>query len=248
MHPNFDRMAEKDEVQAKKEQVRTMFDDIAARYDFLNNLLSLGIYKYWRSRLLKAAQPLPPNASILDVATGTGDIALALVKLKPLSVVGIDISSNMVELGKKKVNAAGLSDMIFLQTGDAEDIHYPNERFNLVTVAYGVRNFAHLERGLKEIFRVLVPGGKLLILEFTVPTNTLFSKLYRLYFTKVLPTVGGLVSANKDAYSYLPASVQAFPQGDAFLTILQQQGFVQAKCKLLTNGVVGLYSATKPLS
>ena len=241
-------MAGKDEVSEKKEQVRTMFDDIASRYDFLNNLLSLGIYKYWRSQLLKAVQPLPPNASILDVATGTGDIALALAKLKPLSIVGIDISEKMVALGKKKVKEAGLSEMIFLQTGDAEDIHYPEERFNLVTVAYGVRNFANLERGLKEIFRVLVPGGKLLILEFTVPTNTLFSKLYRLYFTKVLPTVGGLVSANKDAYSYLPASVQAFPQGDAFLKILQQQGFVQAKCKLLTNGVVGLYSATKPLS
>ena len=225
-----------------------MFDDIAARYDFLNNLLSLGIYKYWRSKLLKAAQPLPPSARILDVATGTGDIALALAKLKPLTIVGIDISEKMVALGKKKVKEAGLSELIFLQTGDAEDIHFPEDRFNLVTVAYGVRNFANLERGLKEIFRVLVPGGKLLILEFTVPTNTLFSKLYRLYFTKVLPTVGGLVSANKDAYSYLPASVQAFPQGDAFLSILQQQGFVQAKCKLLTNGVVGLYSATKPLS
>ncbi|HZG01354.1 MAG TPA: bifunctional demethylmenaquinone methyltransferase/2-methoxy-6-polyprenyl-1,4-benzoquinol methylase UbiE [Chitinophagales bacterium] len=241
-------MPQKDEVTDKKEQVRTMFDDIAARYDFLNNLLSLGIYKYWRSRLLKAAQPLPPNARILDVATGTGDIALALAKLKPLTIVGIDISEKMVALGKKKVKEAGLSELVFLQTGDAEDIHYPEERFNLVTVAYGVRNFANLERGLKEIFRVLVPGGKLLILEFTVPTNTLFSKLYRLYFTKVLPTVGGFVSANKDAYSYLPASVQAFPQGNAFLTILQQQGFAQAKCKLLTNGVVGLYSATKPLS
>ena len=241
-------MADKNEVKDKKEQVRTMFDDIAARYDFLNNLLSLGIYKYWRSKLLKAAQPLPPSARILDVATGTGDIALALAKLKPLTIVGIDISEKMVALGKKKVKEAGLSELIFLQTGDAEDIHFPEDRFNLVTVAYGVRNFANLERGLKEIFRVLVPGGKLLILEFTVPTNTLFSKLYRLYFTKVLPTVGGLVSANKDAYSYLPASVQAFPQGDAFLSILQQQGFVQAKCKLLTNGVVGLYSATKPLS
>lgn len=241
-------MSQKDEVSEKKEQVRTMFDDIASRYDFLNNLLSLGIYKYWRGKLLKAAQPLPPNARILDVATGTGDIALALAKLKPLTIVGIDISEKMVALGKKKVKEAGLSELVFLQTGDAEDINYPEERFNLVTVAYGVRNFAHLERGLKEIFRVLVPGGKLLILEFTVPTNTLFSKLYRLYFTKVLPTVGGLVSANKDAYSYLPASVQAFPQGDAFLKILQQQGFVQAKCKLLTNGVVGLYSATKPLS
>lgn len=237
-----------DEVKDKKEQVRTMFDDIASRYDFLNNLLSLGIYKYWRSRLLKAAQPLPANSRILDVATGTGDIALALAKLKPLTIVGIDISEKMVALGKKKVKEAGLSELIFLQTGDAEDIHFPNDRFNLATVAYGVRNFANLERGLKEIFRVLVPGGKLLILEFTVPTNTLFSKLYRLYFTKVLPTVGGFVSANKDAYSYLPASVQAFPQGDAFLKILQQQGFVQAKCKLLTNGVVGLYSATKPLS
>ena len=241
-------MPQKDEVTDKKEQVRTMFDDIAARYDFLNNLLSLGIYKYWRSRLLKAAQPLPPNARILDVATGTGDIALVLAKLKPLTIVGIDISEKMVALGKKKVKEAGLSELVFLQTGDAEDIHFPEERFNLVTVAYGVRNFANLERGLKEIFRVLVPGGKLLILEFTVPTNTLFSKLYRLYFTKVLPTVGGFVSANKDAYSYLPASVQAFPQGNAFLTILQQQGFAQAKCKLLTNGVVGLYSATKPLS
>ena len=223
-----------------------MFDDIAARYDFLNNLLSLGIYKVWRRELVKAAQPLPKYARLLDVATGTGDIALAMARLKPLTIVGIDISEKMVQIGKRKVKEAGLSELIFLQTGDAEDIHYPDDRFNLVTVAYGVRNFANLERGLKEIKRVMVPGGKLLILEFMTPRNTLFSKFYRFYFRNILPTVGGIVSANKKAYSYLPASVQQFPDGEQFLTILQNIGFVNTQCKRLTQGVAGLYSAYKP--
>jgi demethylmenaquinone methyltransferase / 2-methoxy-6-polyprenyl-1,4-benzoquinol methylase len=242
-------MADPNAVEQKKEDVRTMFDNIAHRYDFLNNLLSLGIYKLWRAALLKAAKPMPKHALVLDVATGTGDIAIALARtFRPDSIIGIDISKNMVELGKRKVKEEGLDSTVFLQTGEAENIQYPDNHFDLVTVAYGVRNFAHLERGLKEMYRVLRPGGKALILEFMTPTNALFSRLYRLYFTKVLPTIGGLVSSNKGAYTYLPASVKAFPQGDAFVKILEAQGFAQAQCKQLTNGVVGLYSATKPLS
>jgi demethylmenaquinone methyltransferase / 2-methoxy-6-polyprenyl-1,4-benzoquinol methylase len=233
-------------VDDKKEQVREMFNDIADRYDFLNNLLSLGIYKVWRKELINAAKPIHQGTEILDVATGTGDIALALCKLKPHTIVGIDISEKMVQIGKQKVKQAGLDGCVFLQTGDAEDIHYPDNRFDLVTVAYGVRNFANLERGLREIKRVLKPGGKLLILEFMTPRNTLFSKFYRFYFRNILPTIGGIVSANKQAYSYLPASVQQFPDGEQFLTILQNIGFVNAQCKRLTQGVAGLYAAYKP--
>jgi demethylmenaquinone methyltransferase/2-methoxy-6-polyprenyl-1,4-benzoquinol methylase len=207
--------------------------------------LSFGINEYWRNALVGAAKPLPPNAIILDVATGTGDIAIAFGKMKSHTVIGIDISEKMVQIGKQKVKEAGLESTVFIQTGDAEDIQFPDNHFDLVTVAYGVRNYAHLEKGLREMRRVLKPDGKVLILEFMSPRNTLFSKLYRLYFTKVLPKVGGLVSANSHAYNYLPESVQTFPQGDNFLKILETHGFTQAQCKLLTNGVVGLYSATK---
>jgi len=231
----------------KKEQVRSMFDNIASRYDLLNSLLSLGIYKHWRRRLVEATRPLPDNAKILDVATGTGDIAIALAKLNPASVVGIDISERMLELGKKKVKDLGYDQRVSLQPGDAEDIRFPDNEFDAATVAYGVRNFENLEKGLREMLRVLKPGGKLVILEFMKPRNTLFAGLFRFYFTQVLPRIGGAVSANKQAYSYLPESVESFPQGTALVKIIEQQGFAQAQCKELTNGVVGLYTACKPV-
>lgn len=247
MRRNFESVPHENPTK-NKETVRRMFNDIAPRYDFLNNLLSLGIYKIWRRKLLNAASAVvAPGAEILDVATGTGDIAIALAKLRPNTIVGIDISEKMVAIGKQKVNNAGLQNKIFLQTGDAEDIQFPDEHFDLVTVAYGVRNFSNLQEGLSEIYRVMKPGGTLLILEFMMPRNTLFSKFYRFYFNKILPVVGGLLSSNEQAYTYLPNTVQSFPDGNDFLKILQQQRFINTSCKKLSQGIAGLYSASKSL-
>ena len=222
-----------------------MFDNIAPWYDFLNHFLSLGIDISWRKkaiRRLKASQP----KTILDMATGTADLAIeAARQLSPEKIIGIDISKEMLEVGRKKLAKKGLSDKIELQFGDSENIGFPDNTFDAVTVAFGVRNFENLEKGLAEIWRVTKPGGKLIVLEFSKPKVFPFKQLYNFYFRNILPTIGKLTSKDPKAYSYLYESVQAFPDGKNFVNVLKHTGFQGATHKPLTLGVCSIYEADK---
>ena len=229
---------------AKKEVVKGIFNDIAPKYDLLNHLLSMNIDKGWRR---KAMREIGENGKgkLLDVACGTGDFAIAASRAGVKKVIGIDISANMVEIGCKKVRELGLETRIELQSGDSEHINFPDSTFDTVTVAFGVRNFEHLELGLKEMCRVLRSGGKVIILEFSMPECFPMKQLYRFYFRHILPTVGGWISGNKDAYVYLPESVMKFPQGNAFLKIMAECGFTQVQQRKLTFGIASLYIGLK---
>ncbi|PUZ27546.1 demethylmenaquinone methyltransferase [Chitinophaga costaii] len=230
---------------SKKEQIATMFDDIAFRYDFLNRFMSLGIDIYWRKVALRYLKPLRPKY-ILDVATGTGDVAIMANKmLHPDKILGIDISEGMLAHGRQKIEKLGLTNKITLQTGDSETISAPNATFDAITVAFGVRNFENLEKGLSEMQRVLKPGGKLVILEFSNPTIFPIKQLYNTYFRYITPLIGKLVSKSKAAYSYLPSSVKAFPQGAIMVNILKNTGFQDVTCKTLTFGICSVYSASR---
>lgn len=230
---------------SKKEQVSTMFDNIAPWYDFLNHFLSLGIDITWRKKAIKRLESMKPGL-ILDVATGTADLAIeANRQLSPEKVVGIDISNEMLEVGRKKLDKKGLSKKIELKLGDSENISFPDNTFDAVTVAFGVRNFENLEKGLKEIWRVTKPGGKLIVLEFSKPTMFPFKQLYNFYFRNILPTIGKLTSKDPKAYSYLYESVQAFPDGKNFVNVLKSTGFQRATHKALTLGVCSIYEAEK---
>lgn len=227
---------------SKKEQVAGMFDAIAPRYDFLNHALSLGIDRGWRRKAIASIATISPK-EILDVATGTGDLAILAAKTTGARVVGVDISEGMLEAGRKKLGA--LADRISLQPGDSEALHFENSRFDAVMCAYGVRNFENLEAGLREMARVLHPGGRLAILEFSRPKAFPVKQLYGFYFRAVLPLMGRLVSKHSTAYSYLPQSVQAFPEGKDFVQMLNRAGFAEAKARPLTFGITTLYTATK---
>jgi len=228
----------------KKEQVAEMFDNIAHRYDFLNHFLSVGIDKYWRWKAVKILKKNSPN-QILDVATGTADFAIALSKLKPQKITGIDISSGMLDIGKKKVLHNHLEHMIHLELGDSEKLPFADNSFDAVTVAFGVRNFENLTQGLSEIFRVMSPGGKVVILEFSKPTHFPIKQIYNFYFRKILPFIGSFFSKDKSAYTYLPESVNEFPHGNEFEKILNNCHFINTKTINLTFGVSSLYVAEK---
>ena len=234
----------KEETSGKKEQVARMFDNISHRYDFLNHFLSLGIDKAWRKKAIGFLENNPPK-TILDVATGTGDFAIQALTLNPEKITGIDISEGMLEVGKKKIKDRALSDRIELMYGDSEKLPFKENNFDAVTVAFGVRNFENLEKGLGEIYRVLKPGGKLVVLEFSKPRKFPFKQVYKFYFTTILPRVGRIVSSDKAAYTYLPESVDAFPNGADFLTILKNIGFNRTQCKELTFGISSIYTGTK---
>lgn len=234
----------KNDQSGKKEQVARMFNSISGNYDFLNHFLSLGIDIRWRKkaiRLLEASQP----KVILDVATGTGDFALATLKLKPQQVIGVDISEGMLEVGRKKVKAQGHEQIIDLRLGDSENLPFEENKFDAAIVAFGVRNFENLEKGLSEILRVLKPGGKLVVLEFSKPRLFPFKQIYNFYFNFILPKVGKVISKDSSAYTYLPESVQAFPDGEAFIAILKKLGYQQTVCSPLTFGISSLYSGIK---
>ena len=229
----------------KKEQVAEMFDRIAFRYDFLNRFLSAGTDVSWRKKAIEVLAGLQPK-SILDVATGTGDMAIMMANRLPQSkIIGIDISEGMLVKGREKLLKAGLEGQISLQSGDSETINYPPASFDAVSVAFGVRNFEHLEKGLKEIFRVLKPGGKLVILEFSKPKTLGIKQLYNLYMGIIAPQVGKIFCKNKDAYQYLNDSVQRFPEGNEFVDILQSVGFTNTTCKNLSFGICSIYAGTK---
>jgi demethylmenaquinone methyltransferase/2-methoxy-6-polyprenyl-1,4-benzoquinol methylase len=229
---------------SKKEQVAKMFDNISHRYDFLNHFLSLGIDKSWRKKAIRMLEPLHPQY-ILDVATGTGDFALQALVLKPKQITGIDISEGMLEIGRKKVRDRNLSAIIDLIHGDSENLPFEENKFDAVTVAFGVRNFENLKRGMREICRVLKPGGTLVVLEFSKPSRFPFKQVYNFYFKYILPKIVSAVSNDKAAYTYLPKSVEAFPDGEDFLHILQEVGFKNTQCSSLTFGISSIYTGTK---
>lgn len=218
-----------------------MFDDIAHRYDFLNHFMSLGIDIIWRKKALGYLKSLQPK-KMLDVATGTGDFAIMAAKrLNPDHITGIDISEGMLSFGREKIQKAGLANQIRLQLGDSETISFPDNTFDAITVAFGVRNFENLHKGLQEMNRVLKPGGKLVILEFSNPTVFPIKQFYNLYFRYITPLFGKWIAKSQAAYSYLPESVKAFPQGDEMCNILKNTGFQAVTCKTLTFGICSIY-------
>jgi demethylmenaquinone methyltransferase/2-methoxy-6-polyprenyl-1,4-benzoquinol methylase len=229
---------------SKKEQVEEMFNSIASRYDFLNRFLSMGIDKGWRRKAINSIKEVEPK-QILDVATGTADLAIAALKLNPEKVTGVDLSEKMLEVGKEKIAAKQLTNKIELVKGDSEHLLFADNKFDAVTVAFGVRNFEHLQQGIDEMYRVLRPGGKIAVLEFSKPSSFPFKQVYDLYFKYILPMWGGLISKNKTAYTYLPESVKHFPEGAEFIAYLNRAGFKQAKVNTLTFGICSLYTAIK---
>ena len=230
---------------SKKDQVAEMFNNIAGRYDFLNHFLSLGIDKGWRRKAIAEVALVQPQ-QILDVATGTGDMAIAAAKtIRPKRIAGIDIAGQMLDVGRKKIAAQALDKIISMQTGDSESMPFATGEFDAVMCAYGVRNFEHLAAGITEMYRVLRPGGKVVILEFSHPTGAVIKPLYQFYFRYILPTLGKLVSKHSKAYTYLPASVMAFPEGKMFCEILAQCGFKEPQARPLTFGITTLYTAAK---
>jgi demethylmenaquinone methyltransferase / 2-methoxy-6-polyprenyl-1,4-benzoquinol methylase len=229
----------------KKKQVEEMFDGIAFRYDFLNRFLSFGIDVGWRKKAIRQLGSLQP-ANLLDVATGTGDMAiLAAKRLQCNSIIGIDISDKMLEIGRQKVSKARLSNTIQLLKGDSETISFGSESFDAVTVAFGVRNFENLEGGLTEILRVMKPGGKLVVLEFSRPTAPIIKQFYNLYMNRLCPWIGKLFSKNKAAYQYLNDSVKNFPEGKDFVAILEKLGFRNTSRKPLSLGICSIYCGEK---
>lgn len=229
---------------SKKEQVAEMFDNISQRYDLLNHLLSLSIDKGWRKKVVRMVSAKKPKL-ILDVATGTADLAIALEKSHPEKITGIDISAGMLEVGRKKVAQKGLSKMITLEQADSENLPFEDNTFDAITVAFGVRNFENLSKGLQEMYRVLKPGGHLLVLEFSQPQGFPMKQLYNFYFKNILPTIGKLVSKDARAYTYLPESVQAFPHGESFMKIMEKCGYQRGERIPLTFGIASIYEGIK---
>jgi demethylmenaquinone methyltransferase/2-methoxy-6-polyprenyl-1,4-benzoquinol methylase len=235
----------KEDSAGKKTQVARMFDSISWRYDLLNRILSAGVDIYWRKRAMRELKALKPQL-ILDVATGTGDFAIQAVKsLDPEKIIGVDISIGMLDLGQKKIEERGLTGKIELRRGDSENLPFEENKFDAVIVAYGVRNFENLEKGLTEMLRVVKPGGKVVVLEFSKPYRFPFREFYGLYFKYVVPIVGRMVSKDKSAYDYLPESIHAFPRGTAFIEILDRLGYKNTACKPLTFGITSIYTGTK---
>lgn len=234
----------KEDQAGKKEQVAKMFDQISGRYDFLNHFLSLGIDIGWRKKAIALLAPYKPKV-ILDVATGTGDFAIQALALNPEKVIGVDISDGMLDVGRRKLKARKMDDRVTLLHGDSENLPFETSSFDAITVAFGVRNFETLEKGLAEMLRVVKPGGRVVILEFSKPAKAPFRQLYNFYFQHILPKIGRLVSSDKAAYTYLPESVEAFPDGQKFIDILVRLGYKETSCRPLTFGISTLYSGTK---
>ncbi len=232
------------EAGSKKQQVAEMFDNISERYDLLNHLLSLSIDKGWRKKVVRMASEGEPKL-ILDVATGTADLAIALAKAHPEKIMGIDISAGMLSVGRDKIAKKKLSSLITLEQADSEDLPFADATFDAITVAFGVRNFENLEKGLAEMLRVLKPGGRLLVLEFSQPQSFPFKQIYNFYFKFMLPTIGKLVSKDSRAYTYLPESVQAFPYGDAFSKIMTKVGYENGRRIPVTFGIATIYEGKK---
>jgi demethylmenaquinone methyltransferase / 2-methoxy-6-polyprenyl-1,4-benzoquinol methylase len=230
---------------SKKEQIAEMFNNVAHRYDFLNRALSLGIDVWWRKKALLSMKDLKPK-NVLDVATGTADVAIMCNKLlSPDKIVGVDISAGMLEQGDIKIANLGLQNKITLQLSDGELLPFPDNSFDAVTIAYGIRNFENVEKGLAEMHRVLKPNGEIMVLEFSKPTIFPFKQLFNFYFKNILPIVGRLTSKDPKAYTYLFESVQTFPDGQNFVNLLVKSGFKNSKCIPLTLGISSIYKGAK---
>jgi len=230
--------------QDKKEQVACMFNKIAGKYDLLNHLLSFNIDKYWRRKVIRCLKGTS-RAKILDIATGTGDLAIASLKILPDEVIGVDISEEMLKIGREKLIKSKLTGKVDFRIGDAEDLPFPDNYFDAVISGFGVRNFGNLNRGIEEAYRVLKKGGQLVVLEFSKPSGLLFGKLFNWYFLKILPGIGGLISGDQQAYLYLPESVNAFPDGSMFLDVIRAEGFGSCSFNPLTFGIATVYSGFK---
>ncbi len=230
----------------KKEQVATMFDNIAHRYDFLNHFFSLGIDILWRKKAIRILKKENPQL-VLDIATGTGDFALEAVRMKlnAKKIIGVDISNGMLEIGRKKIAEKGLSDQIEMVLGDSENLPFTDNYFDAFTVAFGVRNFENLEKGLKEMLRVLKPGSTGIVLEFSKPKSFPMKQLFGFYFKNIMPAIGKIMSKDHRAYTYLPESVQAFPDGENFLAIMKSAGYRETRCISLTGGIASIYIGKK---
>jgi demethylmenaquinone methyltransferase/2-methoxy-6-polyprenyl-1,4-benzoquinol methylase len=234
----------KDLKLGKKEQVAKMFDNISHKYDFLNHFLSLGIDIYWRKKAIKLLSSSKPKY-ILDIATGTGDFAIEALKLAPDKVIGVDISAGMLKYGNEKIVKLGLQHKIELILGDSEKLPFDDNTFDAITVSFGGRNFENLEKGLIDMFRVLKPGGKALVLEFSKPRSFPLKQIYNFYFKNILPVLGKMFSKDNTAYTYLPESVNAFPDGEDFLKVFENSGFKKTKCIPLTFGISSIYIGEK---
>ena len=233
-----------DSKDSKKQQVESMFDTISDNYDRLNRVISLGIDQSWRKKVIKRVIDHQPE-TVLDVATGTGDLVIALAASRAKELIGLDISKGMLKTGEQKIRDKQLQDRIKMQQGDAEAIPYEDDHFDAITVAFGVRNFENLEKGLQEMRRVLKPGGLVVILETAVPTKFPFKQFYKLYSNNLLPLIGRLFSKDRSAYQYLSESASVFPYGEAFNNILRNSGFIQVEDMPQTFGVASIYKATK---
>ena len=230
---------------AKKENIRSLFDNIAPDYDKLNHILSLNIDKGWRKKAVREIADVQQRVQVLDVACGTGDFTIEIARnvAEGSKIIGIDLSEGMMKVGREKIAASGVDAL--LEYGDCEALNYPENNFDRISVGFGVRNFEHLDLGLKEICRVLKPGGKLVILELSVPSNPIIRWCYKLYFLNILPMIGGMVSGNRGAYEYLPASVLNFPAPDKFIPMMREAGFSEVRHRALTLGVCRMYVGIK---
>lgn len=231
----------------KKASIASMFDSIAWRYDFLNHFLSFGIDNLWRRKAISIIAETYKHPKLLDVATGTGDMAIAAMKLNPVKVTGIDISEKMLEAGLTKIKRKNLSGKIELMKGDSERMTFDNDTFDVATVAFGVRNFTDPLKGLSEMLRVIRGGGLIMVLEFSRPLKFPFKQVFNFYFLHILPATGRLFSKNRNAYRYLPDSVMKFPDNEDFIALMTKAGFVDIRQKRVTGGIASIYTGTKPL-
>ena len=231
--------------ETKKSQVTHMFDEISKTYDIINRIITLGIDSVWRRKVYEIIKKYK-HEFVLDIATGTGDLIIELSRLKTKQIVGIDISTGMLEIGKKKINKNGLSKIIKLQLGDSENLKFEDEKFDVVTVAFGLRNFENLEKGLIEIKRVIKPKGILVILETSIPKNKFIRLFYSIYTKTIMPIIGYIFSKNLSAYKYLSNSAAVFPFGKSFNNILEKNGFIEVEDSPQTLGIASIYFAKKP--
>ena len=229
---------------SKKEEVAEMFNNISKKYDFLNHFLSLGIDKIWRKKAIKKLREIQPKR-ILDIATGTGDFAIASLKLNPTEVVGIDISAGMLEVGREKMKARNFDSIITMTLGDSEALPFEDNYFDALTVGFGVRNFEHLEIGLAEMLRVIRVGGKVIILEFSKPKKFPIKQGYGFISKYIIPFFGKRISKDEKAYAYLPESIAAFPEGQEMIDILTKLGYKNVEAELVSGGIATIYSGVK---
>ena len=233
-----------DSNKSKKEEVAEMFNNISGRYDFLNHFLSLGIDKLWRKKAVKMMKAVQPQR-ILDIATGTGDFAIESLSLKPNEIIGIDISEGMLEKGREKMLKRKVDHIISMRLGDSEDLPFDDNYFDALTVGFGVRNFEHLEKGLSEMLRVIRPEGIVVILEFSKPKKFPVKQYYHFHSKYIIPFFGKRISKDASAYTYLPESVAAFPEGKDFEDILVKLGYKDVKSRLVSGGIATIYSGRK---